>query len=85
MLADRLLRFMRMTAMPQRLLARYIRTAGYVTQNGNWFYANAGGDLAAGWFYQDGTWYYLDPATHIMQVGFVDLGSGKYYLDALVL
>lgn len=24
--------FMRMTAMPQRLLARYIRTAGYVTQ-----------------------------------------------------
>lgn len=50
--------------------------------DGNWFYANAGGDLAAGWFYQDGTWYYLDPATHIMQVGFVDLGSGKYYLDA---
>lgn len=50
--------------------------------DGNWFYANAGGDLAAGWFYQDGTWYYLDPATNIMQVGFVDLGSGKYYLDA---
>lgn len=50
--------------------------------DGNWFYANAGGDLAAGWFYQDGTWYYLDPVTHIMQVGFVDLGSGKYYLDA---
>lgn len=50
--------------------------------DGNWFYANAGGDLAADWFYQDGTWYYLDPATHIMQVGFVDLGSGKYYLDA---
>ena len=50
--------------------------------DGNWFYANAGGDLAAGWFYQDGTWYYLDPATHVMQVGFVDLGSGRYYLDA---
>ena len=50
--------------------------------DGNWFYANAGGDLAADWFYQDGTWYYLNPATHIMQVGFVDLGSGKYYLDA---
>ena len=41
--------------------------------DGNWFYANAGGDLAADWFYQDGTWYYLNPATHIMQVGFVDL------------
>lgn len=50
--------------------------------DGKWFYANAGGDLAAGWFYQNGTWYYLDPTTHVMQVGFVDLGSGKYYLDA---
>ena len=38
--------------------------------DGNWFYANDGGDLAADWFYQDGTWYYLNPATHIMQVGF---------------
>ncbi len=50
--------------------------------DGKWFYANAGGDLAAGWFYQNGTWYYLDPSTHVKQVGFVDLGSGKYYLDA---
>lgn len=32
MLADRLLRFMRTTVMPQRLMARYVRTAGCVTR-----------------------------------------------------
>ncbi|MFR6597803.1 MAG: hypothetical protein ACLUQC_11090 [Lactococcus raffinolactis] len=52
------------------------------SSDGNWFYANAEGDLAAGWLYQNGTWYYLDPVSHVMQVGFVSLGSGKYYLDA---
>lgn len=27
------------------------------SSDGNWFYANAEGDLAAGWLYQNGTWY----------------------------
>lgn len=52
------------------------------SSDGNWFYANAEGDLAADWLYQNGIWYYLDPVSHVMQVGFVNLGSGKYYLDA---
>lgn len=36
------------------------------SSDGNWFYANAEGDLAAGWLYQNGTWYYLDPVSHVM-------------------
>ncbi|WP_199412226.1 hypothetical protein [Collinsella sp. OM08-14AT] len=37
--------------------------------DGNWFYANAGGDLAADWFYQDGTWYLLPGSCHPYNAG----------------
>lgn len=49
--------------------------------DGNWFYANAGGDLAAGWFYQDGTWYYLDPVSHLMKTGLFEVGGNDCFAN----
>lgn len=49
--------------------------------DGNWFYANAGGDLAAGWFYQDGTWYYLDPVSHLMRTGLFEVGGSDCFAN----
>ena len=45
-----------------------------------YYYKN--GEPLKGWLKDGGSWYYLDPATGVMQVGFVTVGNSKYFLDA---
>ena len=54
-------------------------TAGWMEENGNWYYEKADGSRASGWLLIDGTWYYFetDP-THYMRHGWL-LSENKYY------
>lgn len=48
----------------------------------NWYYADSNGLLHGGWLLLGNSWYYLNPGSHIMLTGFVQVGSSTYFLTS---
>lgn len=48
----------------------------------NWYYAGSNGLLHGGWLLLGNSWYYLDPGSHIMLTGFVQVGASSYFLTS---
>lgn len=54
--------------------------AGWLLDEGTWFYASSSGKIETGWLKLDGTWYYLDPIQGgAMLVGSYKVGSTFYH------
>ena len=56
--------------------------AGWIKENGDWYYENSDGTLATGWVKDGNTWYYMDPSTGAMKTGLVNDGGNWYYLNS---
>jgi len=54
--------------------------AGWVSDNGTWYYYNKTGDLNTGWIKDNGKWYYLDN-TGVMQTGVIKVNGKTYCLN----
>ncbi|MCE5219820.1 MAG: CAP domain-containing protein [Clostridium sp.] len=55
--------------------------AGWVCDNGTWYYYNTAGDVKTGWINDNGRWYFCDN-TGAMQTGVIKVNGKTYCLNA---
>jgi len=55
--------------------------AGWVYDNGTWYYHNTTGDVKTGWINDNGRWYFCDN-TGAMQTGVINVNGKTYCLNA---
>jgi len=54
--------------------------AGWVSDNGNWYFYNKSGDVKTGWISDNGNWYFCDD-TGAMQTGVIKVNGKTYCLN----